>query len=469
MGKKGCLFDDVMMRDFIVNGYCVVKADFPHSLHDRIYQKTEEVFEKEGNPGNNLLPRIPEVQKIFDHAAVTGALTSLIGPSYVMHPHRHPHINRALSNGGGWHKDSYWGYRKVRDHHPRWIMAMYYPQDVTIDNGPTGVIPGSHYFESHTPRLPQVEGKAVDPEGVGIPAVGEAGTVLIIHFDLWHRAFPNLTDRTRYMFKFQFTRMDEPDQAYWNRTSDDIPLDGFSDHARAPIWQQVWHWLAGTPEYRKPDPIQPAVLAGALRDDSEEVRLNAAYRLAALGETGLPVLLDGLHDAKPETQRESCYGLGAFGAAALPGLLKALRSENEGARAHAVYAIGDLAERSNEAIPALVPLIDDPSEFVRRNLADTLGQIKGQPALCIPALIRLMKDPDAQVRFNTAYSLAKFGTDAAAAIPLLTDALYDENRYVQGHAAIALEQIGTPEALRVLLHQLQASRWCPFTTKESTF
>lgn len=107
--------------------------------------------------------------------------------------------------------------------------------------------------------------------------------------------------------------------------------------------------------------------------------------------------------------------------------------------------------------------------FVRRILADALGQIKGQAELAVPALIRLLTDSDGQTRFNAAYGLAKFRLEAEAAVPALAKALEDENRYVRGHATIALEQIGSPEALRLLLHHYQASRWCPLTTRESSF
>ncbi|SVB42125.1 uncharacterized protein METZ01_LOCUS194979, partial [marine metagenome] len=174
------LFDDEAMKQFIIDGYYVIETDFPKEFHRDIYRKTQEIIEKDGNPGNNLLPRVPEIQQVYDHSAVRGALTSILGPDYIMHAHRHPHVNPAESKGGGWHKDSYWGYRKMRDHHPRWLMAMYYPQDVTIENGPTGVIPGTQYFEAR----PEEEDRH------GIPMTGTAGSVIVIHFDLWHRAFP---------------------------------------------------------------------------------------------------------------------------------------------------------------------------------------------------------------------------------------------------------------------------------------
>lgn len=119
MGFADFRFDDETMRDFLVNGYCVLKVDLPQEFHERIFEKTKAILAEDGNPGNNILPRIPEVQQVFDNPVVVGALTSLLGPSYVMHVHRFAHPNGPGGQGGGWHKDSYWGYSRVRDHHPR--------------------------------------------------------------------------------------------------------------------------------------------------------------------------------------------------------------------------------------------------------------------------------------------------------------------------------------------------------------
>ena len=83
------LFTDEQMRAFLTNGFVVIKPDLPRSLHDTIYQKLDQAVEMDGNPGNNLLPRVPEIQEVYDHPTVRGALTSVIGPNYMMHPHRH--------------------------------------------------------------------------------------------------------------------------------------------------------------------------------------------------------------------------------------------------------------------------------------------------------------------------------------------------------------------------------------------
>ena len=82
------LLNDDAMRDFIVNGYIMVKPALPPDFHRSIFQQLSEMIEKEGNPGNNLLPKVPDLQKIFDDPTVNGALISILGPNYAMHQHR---------------------------------------------------------------------------------------------------------------------------------------------------------------------------------------------------------------------------------------------------------------------------------------------------------------------------------------------------------------------------------------------
>jgi len=82
------LIDDAALRRFLTQGYVTVRADFPGDVHGEIHRKFDAVVEEEGNPGNNLLPRVPEIGDVFEHPAVRGALTSILGPDYVMHPHR---------------------------------------------------------------------------------------------------------------------------------------------------------------------------------------------------------------------------------------------------------------------------------------------------------------------------------------------------------------------------------------------
>ena len=87
---------------------------------------------------------LPNATRVMQSPPVRGALRALLGDSYLMHAHRHMHTSRKATDQV-WHKDSYWGTRKLRHHRSRWVMALYYPKRVTLAMGPTYVLPHSHY------------------------------------------------------------------------------------------------------------------------------------------------------------------------------------------------------------------------------------------------------------------------------------------------------------------------------------
>ena len=62
---------------------------------------------------------------MLEQPQVRQALTAVLGENYLLHGHRHLHVS--ASSNQMWHKDSYWGLRKVRRHRPRWCMMLYYP------------------------------------------------------------------------------------------------------------------------------------------------------------------------------------------------------------------------------------------------------------------------------------------------------------------------------------------------------
>ena len=80
------LLSDEEVQRFIVDGCLAVQADYPPSFHASIRDQIEAVFAAEGNPGNNILPRVPQIGRVFEHPNVKGALTSLLGPDYILKP-----------------------------------------------------------------------------------------------------------------------------------------------------------------------------------------------------------------------------------------------------------------------------------------------------------------------------------------------------------------------------------------------
>ena len=74
------------------------------------------------------------------------------------------------------------GHGRVPDH-VKSLLAMYYPQDVESNMGPTALIPGSHLFKAATDRNAP-HGNSRDQ----IVATPKPASVLHLHSDIWHAA-----------------------------------------------------------------------------------------------------------------------------------------------------------------------------------------------------------------------------------------------------------------------------------------
>jgi len=506
------LLTDAQMQRFLAHGYLCLTSSLPASFHQHIYERFDALVGDDTSraPGNNLLPAVPEIHDVFEDRVVKGALTSVLGPDYVMHPHRALHNNPPGSDAQPMHKDSYWGFtRRVRNHRPRWVMVMYVPQATPLERGPTGVVPGSQY---------QIQ---KPDESIMAEVAGEleAGGFLLIHYDVWHRKMKNFTQSKRFMMKFEFIRMQEPAEPTWDHQDPAWSLAELPGVDMAPVWRRHWQWLGGAPaatarladaavagaltrlEAADPrtrlagintlagDPAAVAAhqdaLARLLADPFEPVAIDAAYALAGAGAAAVPALLaallgddgtDGNENRRSErgeytagqTARCAAYGLVAIGTDAVPALLGLLQGGQQRARKLACFALGEIAGTGPDVTAALCAAAADPETVVRVNAVEALGLKPGTPAI-VQALSASLKDTDEQVRFSAAFSLAQQAPVAAPAVPALRSALKDENRYVPGYAVEALERIGTPEAVAALVPYLKTLRWCPKTSAASLF
>ena len=142
MNTNGGLLSDIQMQQFLEDGYIIIRLDESDWFPKNIRGQMDDLLAEEPNPGNNLLPRIPELARVFENKAVAGALKSILGPDYQMEDHRFPHVNKPRSKQQNVHKDG-----ALRgDHRTRKVFGFYYPQDTPESHGPTGVLPGSQYF-----------------------------------------------------------------------------------------------------------------------------------------------------------------------------------------------------------------------------------------------------------------------------------------------------------------------------------
>lgn len=253
------LLTDEQVLAFITHGYHLVELDLPEGFNETICEQIDKI---EDNPGNGILEAVPLLTRIYDHPAVHGALISLLGEDYVMNGHRHLHINPPGSRSQGWHQDG----TNVR-HHQIWcVLGMYYPHDVPVEQGPTVIMPGTHFRNAPSDRMQtyaNIKGQ--------IPLTVKAGTVAITHYDLWHAATLNRTDRPRYMLKFLFDRQSAPSAPSWfhdpdtveaverRRLREQVSPQGYSSdyYKEWELRTEMWQWMLGQPE-----PVPP----GAFKD-----------------------------------------------------------------------------------------------------------------------------------------------------------------------------------------------------------
>ena len=484
--RNSHLLKDDAIRRFITDGYVQVNAGLPQEFHRDLFRKIETVLEEEGNPGNNILPRIPEIQRVFDQPAVRGALTSLLGPGYLMHPHRYCHLNKPGSSGQQWHKDDYIFDHNVRHARCRWVMAFYYPQDVSEDMGPTGILPGMQHHNC----ISECEASKTTEPALGL--CGPAGTVSIVNFDSWHRATQNVSKKNRYMLKFQFTRSHEPAGPSWDggngawRTQSG---NGRSADALPAVSEVVWNWMSGKESsVAETNGTSIGRYLSALDDPDEEVRLQAAYTLGRQGHNAVDALVERLRSTREEealasvpknpanptggnpSELPAAYALSAAGRPAVSRLEALLEDDAWWVRAATADVLGDIGLPASSALPSLLRSLRDDDAWVRRNASESVAVLGGFSPGDVPILRRALADEDERVRRNIAFALARHPIyDGGLVDDLAARSVEDEGRYVRYYAlAAAARMAGKPDHAS-LWEAMLATRWCPLTTRRSTF
>ncbi len=398
------LLTDAQMRRFITDGYLILNADVDGEIHQTIYDRLQWLMHQESNPGNNVLPAVPEMQIVLDSPTIRGALTSVLGRNSVLHPHRFAHNNEPggevtaketrVGKGShtfvGWHQDDHSPLSRPRHHFPRYAMLLYYPQDTPNEMGPTQLIPATQLYRTHTPA---------DRER-GRQCSGGRGTCVLVHFDAVHGGSFNSADRTRHMVKFVFARVEEPTAPTWDcrepewRTpeSHEAPADSEI------VWRRQWDWLCG----RKPEPEASADTAAipglkAAMEDNDPIRQNAIYALAAIGKAAVEPLIADLAGRTKDGWNEgaivmenSAYALAAMGASAVPPLVGLLDNASEWVQINALFALGEIGSEAKDAYPPILRKLQHPSHPVVRTALDALGQIGVLTDDALPHFRRLL-------------------------------------------------------------------------------
>ena len=515
--KSEYLLDDEAMRRFIVEGYVQLQSDLPRDYHARMWDELEPLDETGPRGHNNLLPCVPELRKMLQEPTVVGALTSILGPDYYLHFHRHDHVNypdgaQALHKDGDGH--SHKAVDGLRRYHPtRYVMLLYYPQDTPLEAGPTGIVPRSQYTTRREAdrnkheadakrgeimrrmrdemdesafrgterfkRYAEIEQELISKhpdvvaanvessapwEAAKIPLEGNAGTVSIVHFDIVHgRYSPNVTGKQRHMVKFLFARKEEPTAPTWNHVFSD--WHGPEDDSQTPIWKHVWAWHLGTND-RNESQRSIEELTEILHGPDDAKAIGAAYELGSTS-SGLEALFERFFSDDMNVRSIAGYGVVRAGKSALPALLSRLDSAEPELQVRIIDVIGDMGLIAAGATEPILALTSSAQPPVRRVAFEALGLITQQQETLdegvVKAFMKGLSDEDAIVVRNATFAISRLGEKACTSeiIDRLDENLDHWHHHVRGWTIEALQRVDDPRALQLALRYLTSARWDP--------
>ncbi len=440
MKPRGIRLNDEQVRRFICDGVLVLDSGLEPEVHRDIYDKIQWNNTHEFNMGNNVLPRIAELQQVLDTPVIHGALQSILGDEYMLHPHRFMHASEPLdeadrdlslngsehgapmgkgsSGNSCWHQDGQIPMSRARYHVPRLAMILYFPQDTPAERGPTRVIPGTHL----QPYL-----RKTDFPYAFVGDQIKAGTCLLIAFDIAHAALSNLTDASRYMVKFIFLRTRAPAGPSWDggKVAWRAPKTRLGRYDHTETWSYIWDWMRGAPRFANGKASVSKDVAkwmGFLHDTDQQVRLKAIYTLAAMGADAIgplkasllknagqqreftcPYMIDKSGAFVPigdpnvrrwndvaYTLQDEAYALGAMGEVAVEPLVGLLEHDDAWIRINAAFALGEIGPPAAPAMPELAKLLDDERHQVARATLDAMGCIGTNMRAALPAVRRVL-------------------------------------------------------------------------------
>lgn len=390
MNESPALLTDDQVRRFIADGFIVLDSCLPDALHAGISRELHFSLKEESKwLGDNLLPRVPNIDVVLQSNVAQGAMKSLLGSDFAWAPHRFPHNSEPLEpdarptdfdpfenqpamgkgsiSGSGWHQDGHSKAGRSRWHTLKAINMFYFPHDVPLEMGPTRLLAGTHLYAT-------LRG-AVASQVFLRPI--KAGTLIVADFDLGHAGTPNRSTTSRYMLKFVALRTSNPYEPSWTHQDEtwQTPVNLLTATHAPRTWETLWHWLRADHQALHHEPLStseiPRLLTEMASDDNEE-RLTAMYELVRIGEPAVQSLLRNLLATKGQDRHESPAQEDPSFYAMSPDPSQRRFSRRQFVPEDAAIALGLIGTPS---INPLVSLLDDADPWMRINAAYALGEI----------------------------------------------------------------------------------------------
>ena len=399
---KNRALTDLEMCQFLDLGYHIIdSSDISETTHDRLFEAAIDIHQRRAELSNpiasletvadNLHVQVPLLNELFESDALDGALSSILGPRYFRYGHSFIHQSGAYDQS--YHKDSPlpWGTRGgLRSHRPNWAMLFYYPQAVALDMGPTEILPGTQYWNVNREGTGRTEGedrfdgtlsqdtvddmselereqyfqkqvlefdRSVKPLRLELPK----GSLVLVHFDLFHRGTRSVGNDPRFMYKFWFVRTIEP------RTSAQRRMMEYQarDPRRQALVAKNAAWLGLD--------VQPSLETcehGAVVQEAERMAQTHAKV-----ENDVDLVINACLQDDEANRRSAMYALAGRDEESISVASELISLPTEQARCCAAFLLGELQEPRTTDIESLLQLVADKSDTdVRMTASNALGR-----------------------------------------------------------------------------------------------
>ena len=198
---------DSQVLEFCKQGYLLLEGVVP----DEINRRTISFLDKyPSHEPTEILTEDWFVDNVILNPQASGAVRSLLSQNFGLPIIMSNHRVMCPSPAQHWHRDGNSKYGPALSY----LQVFYYPEDCSLELGPTELLPGSHFLFS----LSQQMGHYGAIRGA-CRAAAPAGSIFVTVYSIWHRRSAASGEGLRNLLKYNYWRTESP-RRDWIREPD---------------------------------------------------------------------------------------------------------------------------------------------------------------------------------------------------------------------------------------------------------